>query len=290
MTTPPEAAPMREDVTQADKDALQAAWDEYASWMGDPDVKDDSAHAFNQAAKVIARHRLAHTARPDAEALPQKPEGTSLFAVNCETGAWHYVNHANTWQGMPNPLSARPDAGDGYVLPCDIHLPPATVIKAGCPLSTLKLAMEADYRPRHFEGNPRYSVPDAGDDVERAEKIAAVLFEFDTPDCSWADWLVYTEQHSAKSFRGMVARYRAKGAAVAAAMREGVDRGMVEEQAAKLEAIGEFVDDYLSPWGSWKTVWWEGEVSDDAAFTDENALKHVANIARRPLAQGRVRG
>lgn len=42
-----------------------------------------------------------------------------------------------------------------YKLPCDVHLPPATVIKAGCDLYTLKLAMEASYRPRNFEGNPR---------------------------------------------------------------------------------------------------------------------------------------
>lgn len=43
-----------------------------------------------------------------------------------------------------------------------------------------------------------------------------------------------------------------------------------------------FIDDYLSPWGAWKTAWWEGEVGDDAAFSDNNALKHVANILRRP--------
>jgi hypothetical protein len=46
----------------------------------------------------------------------------------------------------------------GYKLPCDVHLPPATVVRAGCDLSTLKLAMEAEYRPRHFEGNPRTSL------------------------------------------------------------------------------------------------------------------------------------
>lgn len=60
------------DVTQADKDALQAAWDEYASWMGDPDGKDDSAHAFNQAAKVIARHRLATSPAIEREGVSRE--------------------------------------------------------------------------------------------------------------------------------------------------------------------------------------------------------------------------
>ncbi len=43
----------------------------------------------------------------------------------------------------------------------------------------------------------------------------------------------------------------------------------------------DFIDKFFEPWGAWKTVWWEGEVSDDAAFSDGNALKHVANILRR---------
>lgn len=35
-------------------------------------------------------------------------------------------------------------------LPCDVALPPATIIKAGCPLSALLLAMQADGRPAKF--------------------------------------------------------------------------------------------------------------------------------------------
>lgn len=65
-------------------------------------------------------------------------------------------------------------------------------------------------------------------------------------------------------------------------------RAMLAREQAMREAL-EFVDKYLEPWGSWKTAWWEAEVSDDAAFSDNNALKHVANILRRPtrhLAQG----
>lgn len=52
--------------------------------------------------------------------------------------------------------------------------------------------------------------------------------------------------------------------------------------------VRKFVDNYFAPWGSWKTAWWEGEVSDDAAYCAENALKHVANMvsATTDAAQG----
>lgn len=53
----------------------------------------------------------------------------------------------------------RPALGDDYKLPCDVHLPPATVVAAGCDLATLKLAMELDGRPRKFDGNPRNALP-----------------------------------------------------------------------------------------------------------------------------------
>jgi len=60
------------------------------------------------------------------------------------------------------------------------------------------------------------------------------------------------------------------------------------EMAEALEHIGKFVDDFKAPWGpkqgKWKTKWWAQEVSDDAAFTADNALMHVANIARKALA------
>lgn len=50
-----------------------------------------------------------------------------------------------------------------------------------------------------------------------------------------------------------------------------------------LTRIDQFVTKYREPWGAWKTAWWEDEVSDDAAFTADNALMHVANIARTVL-------
>lgn len=71
-------------------------------------------------------------------------------------------------------------------------------------------------------------------------------------------------------------------AEIAAALSTPVAQG--DEVREALERIDKFVTDYLSPWGSWKTPWWEGEVSDEAAFSDDNALKHCANIARSALA------
>lgn len=66
----------------------------------------------------------------------------------------------------------------------------------------------------------------------------------------------------------------------------------VDETERLREAV-DFIDKFFEPWGSWKTAWWEGEVSDDAAFSADNALKHVANILRRalsdrPQAEGEV--
>lgn len=63
-----------------------------------------------------------------------------------------------------------------------------------------------------------------------------------------------------------------------------------DDLRAALESIAKFVEDFLAPWGSWKTAWWEGEVSDDAAFTPDNALKHIANVARRAALKENRRG
>ena len=68
-----------------------------------------------------------------------------------------------------------------YRLPCDVHLPEAIVIKAGCTLATLKLAMEQDYRPRHFSGNPRAALaqPDAvAGEVERLREALGRIAQF----------------------------------------------------------------------------------------------------------------
>lgn len=54
--------PMGIEVTQADRDALNAAWNEYACHMGDPDGKDDAEAALDAAAAIIARHRQSSIA------------------------------------------------------------------------------------------------------------------------------------------------------------------------------------------------------------------------------------
>ena len=37
---------------------------------------------------------------------PALPKGTNLFAVNPKTNEWFYINHAGTWQTMPDPVQA----------------------------------------------------------------------------------------------------------------------------------------------------------------------------------------
>jgi hypothetical protein len=51
-----------------------------------------------------------------------------------------------------------------------------------------------------------------------------------------------------------------------------------------LRSIAKFLSDYFAPWGSWKTAWWEGEVSGDLAFSDANALKHVQGLISAALS------
>lgn len=53
---------------------------------------------------------------------------------------------------------------EDFILLCDVKLPPATTIRAGCTLATLKLALAQPGRPRHFEIEPQSGpVPSCGD-------------------------------------------------------------------------------------------------------------------------------
>ncbi|MBO9377345.1 hypothetical protein GG804_11260 [Sphingomonas histidinilytica] len=72
-------------------------------------------------------------------------------------------------------LRGASGGGMEYKLPCDVHLPPATVIKAGVSLETLKLAMELEGRPRHFHGNARASLPAPDHPAENAKSSGEVL-------------------------------------------------------------------------------------------------------------------
>lgn len=62
-------------------------------------------------------------------------------------------------------------------------------------------------------------------------------------------------------------------------------RPSLNEALEALRQINKFAEDFFSPWGSWKTAWWEGAVSDDKDFTTENALKAVAKTAREALTR-----
>lgn len=83
-------------------------------------------------------------------------------------------------------------------------------------------------------------------------------------------------EHIAKS----KSRKRAAAVLAALAERTPVEDGGAREAEMIAEAV-EFIDNWFQPWGAWKTAWWEGAVSDDAAMTEDNALKAVANILRR---------
>ena len=65
---------------------------------------------------------------------------------------------------------------DSYRLPCDVHLAPATIIRAGCQLSTLKVAMEVPHRPKHFEGHPNAALSTlSADAIRQGEGVESTV-------------------------------------------------------------------------------------------------------------------
>lgn len=48
-----------------------------------------------------------------------------------------------------------------------------------------------------------------------------------------------------------------------------------------LKDVGKQADNWFAPWGAWKTAWWEDFAPDDAAMSEGNFIKAVANFARR---------
>lgn len=68
------------------------------------------------------------------------------------------------------------------------------------------------------------------------------------------------------------------------------EMALVADLVEALERADTFLLKFREPWGSWKTAWWEGEVSDDAAFSTDNAMMHVANILRAALKQANGKG
>lgn len=51
---------------------------------------------------------------------------------------------------MTDPITNADQAIEA-LLPCDVRLPPATTIRAGCKVSTLLLALSVEGRPKHFK-------------------------------------------------------------------------------------------------------------------------------------------
>ncbi|MDR6850155.1 hypothetical protein [Sphingomonas sp. BE137] len=258
--TAPESAPMREDVTQADRDVAEAIVSHTRGYA--VRLPNDQHTAI----QLAARHRLAHTVRPNAGEVRSAHHALIQAGMHESTNtAIDLIPYDVAVRALRDQALSRPYAGDDYVLPCDVHLPPAIVIRAGCPLSTLKLAMEWEGRPRHFEGNPRYYVPtDAGDEVERVAELTpwpgSHLYEMENSPASMRDDASQTEmdEHGeAMVCTGCgttrtVAAIRAASATaftccperkmvpIRSAMREGVDRGLVET-AQVADAIRSFM-------------------------------------------------
>jgi hypothetical protein len=289
--TPAKAAPMREDVTRLISE-LRNPWQHNPTADPRGPLPDWAGVLLSRAATAIAGDGADHELIVLLSEVEMHLKSVRIFISTREK--IHPVGldlHDEVLASVTARLedqrhrlaqTARPDAGDDYVLPCDVHLPIAAVIKAGCTLGTLKLAMELEGRPRNFEGNPRDTIrPDAGDwakenaayrtDIlwwseiasgkgydsitaaltaaprsgageDDVERVARAIWDVLHPTgTSWDDWA----RLIAEKGDGYDGRNNARNLALAAlaAMREGVDRGMVEREA------------YLV-WSNEHSAWW----------------------------------
>ena len=212
--TPPEAAPMREDVTQGDREAAA----NIASVVRDQAFNSkyicDGLLDDHRVVQAFARHRLAHTARPDAgeirEAIVRIERFVSLMVPQMSLN-FRRNNEAEIVR-MANDF--------------------------------------ADLRAAH---QPSASCPDAGDEVERgARAISRVVNQWD---------------HDGDQWEG----YEAEARAAIAAMREGVDRGMVEVTDAMVDAALHA----SVPGGSEVWVW----LPQEDAFTPHQTARDVMRCA-----------
>lgn len=73
------------------------------------------------------------------------------------------------WNTRVSDRLTAPVDGEVMDLPCDVKLPPATTIKAGCSFDTLRLALSLEGRPKHFAAMP------ADDELRRA--LEQILME-----------------------------------------------------------------------------------------------------------------
>jgi hypothetical protein len=117
-----------------------------------------------------------------------------------------------------------------YALPCDVRVPPATVIRAGCSLRMLLVAMEADYRPRHFDATPSSLPAVEGEQIERvaaAIQASAAGLDSDPSQRSWAECNDGTKDNFRRHARN----------AIAAMPAQSVNRDEAEAREAVSEAV-----------------------------------------------------
>lgn len=70
--------------------------------------------------------------------------------------------------------------------------------------------------------------------------------------------------------------------------RQKAEAGLAEavEQAREVpEAVRQAVENWFSPWGSWKTSWWEDFAGDDHEYTSENFIKTLGRNAASVLTR-----
>jgi hypothetical protein len=264
MTAPAKAAPMREDVTQAVDNALEIAA-KAVEGMRREIPYDHNRHPCSttktRAAKIV-RSFIAHTARPDAgdgRLLPCpfcgtppisvdlsddefgqvqcRNDGCSMAPCTDETtyvkaiAAWNTrTEHGHEWAAI-NRL--RDEEADSVTVLCDNPEGPPNNAVECCGFwtgfadrrfegSTIREALTAAVAAKDEAskvGYPPMSRPDAGDeDVERVAR--AIRVEINRQD-GWSGSINEEE----------IAR------AALTAVREGVDRGMVEVPREPTEAM-----------------------------------------------------
>ncbi len=94
--------------------------------------------------EALAR-TMAESVDLDWTALPDDPDAACGYGMpeGCKS-YWRRL------AALAHPADRTDDALEAYKLPCDVLLPPSTIISAGCNLATLKMAMEKPERPQSF--------------------------------------------------------------------------------------------------------------------------------------------
>jgi hypothetical protein len=295
--TPPEAAPMREDVTQADREAAAVVFDRRSREAANREVSLLNQHYakviragegddFDAVQSVAVCRRLAHTARPDAgdevedvdaAFAREVSEQIKTFAPSLShtTDARHHLDRAQLaiW-GLLRAHAACPDAGDDKA---EIERLRQALQDVVNPIGALQRYAEAEGAKLsgaahsiandlgYLQGIARDALvatparrPDAGDEdasstyaargatskinqwvgraletgrssVDAGDEVERLIRELRNP---WQDGPPNIERGPLPDWAGGLLD---RAAAALAAMREGVDRGMVERERLALE-------------------------------------------------------